>query len=152
MSPSGLARPRTRGYPRPLTRALKVNTRSARRAENQIRNARSNPHEEATVLATPARRALRWVVVTVFLLVQACDSTSAPSSGALRLIVRTTGGDVDLDGYMAVVDGTLHHVAVNDTLVVTDLATGNHTAALEGIAGNCTVSGVNAQAPSVRGG
>lgn len=102
--------------------------------------------------ATPARLALRWVVVTVFLLLQACDSTSAPSSGALRLIVRTTGGDVDLDGYMAVVDGTLHHVAVNDTVVVTELATGNHTVALEGIAGNCTVSGVNAQAPSVRGG
>src|SRR6266576_2514083 len=105
MSPPGLARPRTRGYPRRARmpaprlsrlRALKVNTRSARRAVNQIRNPRSNPHEEATVPATPARLALRWVVVTVFLLVQACDSTSAPSSGALRLIVRTTGGDVDL--------------------------------------------------------
>src|SRR5881397_3461191 len=146
MSPPDLARPRTRGYPRrarvlaprlphprALRRALKVNTRSARRAVNQIHNARSNPHEEATVPDTPARLALRWVVLTVFLLVQACDSTSAPSSGALRLIVRTTGGDVDLDGYMAVVDGTSHHVTVNDTLVVPELATGNHTAALEGI-------------------
>jgi len=104
------------------------------------------------VPSRPARLALRWVVVTLFLLVQACDSTSEPSSGALRLIVRTTGGDVDLDGYTAVVDGTAHQVAVNDTLVLTDVATGNHSAALEGIAGNCTVSGVNAQAARVRGG
>jgi Tol biopolymer transport system component len=116
------------------------------------RNARSNPHKEATVLSMRARLHPRWVVITLFLLVQACDSTSEPSSGALRLIIRTTGGDIDLDGYTAVVDGTAHQVAVNDTLVLTDVATGNHSAALEGIAGNCTVTGVNAQAARVRGG
>ncbi|HWC74959.1 MAG TPA: hypothetical protein VG454_13570, partial [Gemmatimonadales bacterium] len=99
-----------------------------------------------------ARLTVRGVVVTMFLLVQACETASEPSSGALRLIVRTTGGDLDLDGYMAVVDGISHQVAINDTIVVANLATGNHSAELQGVAANCTVSGVNAQSASVRGG
>ena len=95
---------------------------------------------------------LRWVVVTSLLLLSGCDSPSEPAFGALRLLVRTTGGDLDLDGYVATVDGGGQPVAINDTLVVKNLATGDHVVALDGVADNCAPSDGNPHTVTVRGG
>ncbi len=82
-----------------------------------------------------------------------CDGTSEPRTGALRLAVVTTGGDLDLDGYGVTVNAVQRQtIAVNAAAVIPDLPTGSYDVALSGVAANCTVSGQNTRAVTVTGG
>lgn len=84
------------------------------------------------------RARLRFSPLLILLgLAPGCDSTPGPTTGAVRLISQTTGGDLDLDGYVATVDHVAHVVPINGTVLVADLATGSHEVTLTGIAANC---------------
>ena len=75
------------------------------------------------------------------------------SKGSLFVATSTTGVDLDADGYTVTVDGTVSQpVATNGHVTFTGLATGSHSVALSGVAGNCTLSGANPQTGSVSAG
>ena len=62
--------------------------------------------------------------------------------GELAVSAATTGSDLDPDGYTVTVDGGPGQaVGLNGTVTFTGLAEGDHTVALSGVAGNCTVGG-----------
>ena len=65
------------------------------------------------------------------------------TTGALRVLVETTGGDLDLDGYVLTVDGAASPIAINGALRFEDLDEGLHGVALAGLAPNCAVLGDN---------
>src|SRR5580765_7417107 len=94
---------------------------------------------------------LLGAVLIAVLLVPSCDTSEEPTTGALRVITHTTGGDLDFDGYVATVDQVPYTAFINDTVIVPDLATGSHDVELGGVAGNCQPSDV-AQSGAVKGG
>lgn len=60
----------------------------------------------------------------------------------LEVTVATTGSDLDPDGYLIVVDGTLEQgVGINQTVLFSGLGAGDHTVALHGVADNCVIIG-----------
>jgi hypothetical protein len=62
-------------------------------------------------------------------------------TGDLDVSVTTTGADQDPDGYTVIVDGVpSESVATNGNVIITGLIEGDHTVALTGLAGNCTVT------------
>ncbi len=66
---------------------------------------------------------------------------SCPATGA-RITTRTTGLDLDRDGYGVTVDGgTQGAISANGTMV-TRLEPGSHAVALTGLAPNCTIDGL----------
>lgn len=76
------------------------------------------------------------------------DGPAAPTTGAVKVSVTTTGGDLDEDGYEAAVDGERRQlVDANGAVVIAELATGAHSAALSGVAANCTVQEGNGPNP-----
>jgi hypothetical protein len=76
----------------------------------------------------------------------------APTTGTLTVNTSTTGSDLDPDGYTVTVDGaTSQAVATNGNVPFTEPA-GDHSVALSGIAGNCTVSGANPRTVTVPAG
>jgi len=89
-------------------------------------------------------QALLGRLVLLLVVAQGCESPPGPTTGALRLQTNTTGGDVDLDGYVATVDNVPHAIAISGTLVVAELATGAHEVSLSGIAANCAATGSGA--------
>ena len=101
-----------------------------------------------------APRVLASLVPLALLLAGAgCKETNQPRTGALRLSVVSTGGDLDLNGYVATVDGaTPLAVPANGFAVIADLPTGSHTVALTDVAANCTPSPQNPSSANVTGG
>jgi WD40 repeat protein len=83
-------------------------------------------------------------LILLLAVAQGCDSPPGPTTGALRLLTNTTGGDLDLDGYIATVDNVPRGITANGTLIVTELATGSHDVSLSGIAPNCAATGSGA--------
>jgi len=70
----------------------------------------------------------------------------APSPGNLQVTAATSGNpaDLDQDGYTVAVDGGAGKaLPINGSVSFSQLAAGNHTVALSGVAPNCTVSGQN---------
>src|SRR5213078_4368995 len=61
-------------------------------------------------------------------------------TGSLTVTTSTTGSDLDPDGYTVTLDGgaTSQPIATNGSVSFTGPA-GDHTVALSGMAGNCTV-------------
>ncbi len=56
--------------------------------------------------------------------------TCTATTGAVGVVIVSTGQDLDADGYSASVDGGPDQpVAVNDTIVITGLAASDHTVA-----------------------
>ena len=77
-----------------------------------------------------------------------------PLLGAVRVTTSTTGVDLDLDGYIADVDGSWdgsRSVGVNGTVILTGIRPGNHTVGLV-TASNCTVAGTHPAPITVAGG
>ncbi len=77
-----------------------------------------------------------------------------PLTGAVRVTTSTTGVDLDLDGYIADVDGSWdgsRSVGVNGTVILTGIRPGNHTVGLV-TASNCTVAGTHPAPITVAGG
>jgi hypothetical protein len=69
-------------------------------------------------------------------------SPPAASTGAIRLAISTTGASLDLSGYGVWVDGTLAGLAaLQDTVVVTGLAGGDHSVELRDNAIACAATG-----------
>jgi hypothetical protein len=72
-------------------------------------------------------------------------TTGVGTVGAIVLTSTTTAtaeSDLDPDGYSVIVDGNpAQPVGINSTLTIADLFGGMHSITLEGVTGNCTVSG-----------
>ncbi len=100
------------------------------------------------ILSRPMPALMRTVTrVLPLLLAAACESGTGPFTGNLRLTAATTGGDLDLNGYVVRVDDVLQvTLATNGVAVISNLATGNHAVALSGLAANCTPSATNPSA------
>ena len=83
------------------------------------------------------------------ILVMACGGGdgggSGPAVGTLKITTATSGVDFDQDGYSISIDGDpLGDITLNSTLQFENIATGNHTLALSGLAANCTASPIEA--------
>ncbi len=82
------------------------------------------------------------------------DVNGPPRTGSIEVATSTTGDDLDPDGYTCRLDGGAHSRAIgtNDTEVMSDLATGDHTVELAetSIADNCTVGGDNPRTVTVQ--
>src|SRR5437667_960767 len=79
--------------------------------------------------------------------------TAPPAPGDLTVSTTTTGSDLDPDGYTVTVDGSQSKAIVtNGSVTFSGLSAGDHTVALSGVAGNCSVSGTNPETVSVPAG
>jgi Tol biopolymer transport system component len=76
---------------------------------------------------------------------------NGPESGAIRVTTSTTGQDLDPDGYTCRMDGGARSqpIGVNDTYTFSNIATGQHSIELTGVANNCEVSGENPRSVSI---
>lgn len=83
------------------------------------------------------------------ILALACDDSigpSAPSTGAIRVAVSTSGavGDIDADGYsMSIDDGPGQAIGADAAMTIASLQPGDHLVRLDGLASNCAVRGQN---------
>jgi hypothetical protein len=78
------------------------------------------------------------------------DDLTQPTTGSLEITTATSGAEVDPDGYSVQVDaGQPRIIGASATLQDADLAPGNHTVQLAGIAANCSVAGDNPRTVSV---
>lgn len=101
------------------------------------------------------RRSLRWERLTLFALLSlGCidDPTRPDRLASVQVMVISTGGDPDLDGYLAVLDGRIR-LTVDDKRATSIIATrGEHTLQLQDIATNCSVIGPNPRTVTVEAG
>ncbi|MGZ8391973.1 MAG: hypothetical protein ACXWWK_03940 [Gemmatimonadales bacterium] len=98
------------------------------------------------------RRLILWAVPLAGL---ACagDGGTDVVLPPLRITTATSGAEVDPDGYSVSIDGqAAQPIGLNATLTVDQIADGQHTVELSGIAGNCAVGGQNPQTVSVASG
>jgi hypothetical protein len=73
--------------------------------------------------------------------------------GNLTVSTNTSGSSLDPDGYTVTVDGgSPQAIGINASVSYANLAAGDHSVALSGVAGNCTVSGGNSQTVTVPSG
>ncbi len=64
-----------------------------------------------------------------------------PTTGSLTVSATTTGSDLDPDGYSVSVDGgSAQAISDNGSVTFNNLASGSHTAAITGLASNCSAS------------
>jgi glucose/arabinose dehydrogenase len=74
-------------------------------------------------------------------------------TGDLDVTTVTTGSNLDPDDYLAVVDGTTERaMEKNATIRISDLAAGDHTVDLDGVAPNCTVTAPDPRTVTITGG
>jgi len=79
--------------------------------------------------------------------------TCTTPPGNLTVSTSTTGSSLDPDGYTVTVDGgSAQAIGINASVSYTNLTAGNHTVAISGVAGNCTVSGGTSRTVSVPSG
>lgn len=91
-----------------------------------------------------ARQYQQMAAALLLLLVAAAcwDSTRPPDFGFLRVSVKTSGGDPDVDGYYVVVDSLPpSYLRPYETIQGRSVKPGPHTVMLEGVAENCSVTG-----------
>jgi hypothetical protein len=105
---------------------------------------------------------LHAAAVLAALLAAACsDASTAPDGGRLNLGVRTSGGDIDIDGYEFVVDSSApRYVSTSGVAVQADgtqrvgltlsgVKPGTHVVSLKSVADNCTVTDANPRSVAV---
>jgi len=103
------------------------------------------------------RRIFAWVPplalgMTLVLSAGCGDDPSGPSLADLVIATISTGADTDADGYTVMVDSTLsRNIGATDTATFTNLATGDHSVELSGLADNCFVDGANPRTVNVSG-
>jgi hypothetical protein len=74
----------------------------------------------------------------------------AANVGDLTVTTSTTGGDLDPDGYTVEVGGTISEaIDLDETITITDVAAGDHSVELTGVANNCSVVGDNPRTVTV---
>jgi len=82
-----------------------------------------------------------------------CVPSAPPSTGDLTVTTSTTGSNVDPDGYTVTLDGsTSRAIGTNGSVTFTGLPAGNHTGALSGVAGNCSINGGTSRTVNVPAG
>jgi hypothetical protein len=89
------------------------------------------------------------------LLAGGCGDTliSISSDGRLQVVVSTSGGGFDRDGFIIIVDaGVEQSVPSGGVVTLTDLREGTHSVRLSGLADNCGVVGSNPRPVVVGGG
>ena len=81
--------------------------------------------------------------VAVASLLAACsDEPTGLKTGILEVIVRSSGDDVDIDGFDIVVDSATRQFTFGTLPTdVRNLSAGSHTVRLESVAGNCAIQG-----------
>ncbi len=79
-------------------------------------------------------------VLVVLLSLVACQDAAGPKSGVLFVAISTSGGDLDLNGYVFRLDSATYHIATDWNLKFHP-TTRDHTIALEDIADNCLLDG-----------
>jgi hypothetical protein len=78
------------------------------------------------------------------------DVVCSSTSGAIHVVTSTTGPQPDPDGYTVSVDqADPLPIETTGDLTLSALAAGDHSVALSGIAGNCTVAGDNPRTVTV---
>lgn len=78
------------------------------------------------------------------------DATRSPDLGFLRVLVVTSGGDRDLDGYDIAIDSLApRYLGPDQTIQERLLKPGPHTVTLGGVAANCSVSGSQTRSATV---
>lgn len=106
---------------------------------------RSNEVQPLTVNAMN-RPHSRWGLL-VALAVAACSTTEPVPTGALVVIISTSGADVDPDGYLVRVGSAASRQAqVNDRFTMNGITTGDYVVSLEDMASNCAVTGGDSHA------
>jgi len=79
--------------------------------------------------------------------------TCTTPPGDLRVTTTTSGSSLDPDGYRVRLDGgPAQALGINATFTYTNLAAGNHTVVISGVAANCTVSGGRSRTVNVPSG
>jgi hypothetical protein len=79
----------------------------------------------------------------------ACTATT----GSIQVTTSTSGVSVDPDGYTVTLQGGApQSIGVNGTVTISDVAAGQRSLTLAGLAANCTVEGVNPRTVSVAAG
>jgi Tol biopolymer transport system component len=74
----------------------------------------------------------------------------APAHGSLLVANQQSGAGADPDGIVVVLDGTDRRpLAADSTLLLSDLAIGQHRLAIEGLASDCTLDGPNPRVVTV---
>ena len=98
-----------------------------------------------TVTITPGEDAALSFAVTC--------STPPQSAGTILVRTSTTGTNLDPNGYSFALDGgSTQPIAVSTTADLTNVAVGNHSVRLSGVAQNCTLQGSNPRTVSVTSG
>ena len=94
--------------------------------------------------------------IALLFIASACgdsDPITPAHWGVIRVSVRATGGDLDLDGYDAVLDGARRQLVFpGSPAKIWGVPTGTHTLALDRVAGNCAVSGTGSKSVQVTNG
>jgi TolB protein len=111
----------------------------------------ATPGEHSVELSGVANNCLvdgenpRTVTATAGIAVPVAFAVSCTSAtGSLVVTTTTTGDDLDPDGYTLTVNGgTGQAIAINTLVTLNDVAAGQRTAELTGVANNCTVTGDN---------
>ena len=81
------------------------------------------------------------------------DNLTVPSTGAIEVTTVTSGSEPDADGYMLQIDaGTAQPIGVGASIESTDLAPGDHTVQLSGVASHCAISGDNPRTVTIAAG
>jgi Tol biopolymer transport system component len=96
----------------------------------------------------------RHLTVLLVVLCAACnDGPTMPQNGTIRVSVKTSGGDLDIDGYQVFVDSTMRRsFFVNDAGDISNVGAGAHSVTLKSVAENCTVSGALPRSVTVTAG
>lgn len=93
------------------------------------------------------------VTLTAGVLATATFDMGCGYLGSLYVATSTTGVDLDADGYTVTVDGSWSQsIATNDGVWFSGVATGTHSVALSGLAGNCALNGTNPRSVTVASG
>jgi hypothetical protein len=82
----------------------------------------------------------------------ASELPTAPTYTYLTITAHTTGGDLDLDGYKAVVDGEERGLLWGGLPASMLVDPGTHSVALNDVAANCTVGGTTTRSVTVQNG
>jgi hypothetical protein len=70
--------------------------------------------------------------------------TCAGTSGSIKVTTVTTGTSLDADGYSLALDTNApQRISVNTSITLPNVAAGNHSVGLTGVASNCTVAEAN---------
>ena len=79
--------------------------------------------------------------------------SAIPVVGSIRVVTSTIGPNPDADGYeFAIDDGPAQAIPITSTATLDEVAPGDHSVVLSGVASNCGLTGVRSRGVTVRAG